>query len=208
VAVFEDVHWADDATLDLLRFLGRRLSDTRTLAIATFRRDELGPHQHPLRVVLGDLASAPAVHRVRVSPLSRDAVARLAEGVDVDPDELHRITAGNPFFVTEVVAAGGERLPTSVSDAVNARVGRLPGAARDALEAASVLGLTVEPNPARSARPWRRRPSRRVRAPACSTRWATASRSGTSSRGMRSERPSPCRAAERSTPRRWQRSNA
>ncbi len=145
VAVFEDVHWADDATLDLLRFLGRRLSDTRTLAIATFRRDELGPHQHPLRVVLGDLASAAAVHRLRVSPLSRDAVARLAEGVDVDPDELHRITAGNPFFVTEVVAAGGERLPTSVSDAVNARVGRLPGAARDALEAASVLGLTVEP---------------------------------------------------------------
>ena len=146
VAVFEDVHWADEATLDLLRFLGRRLGDTRTLAIATFRRDELGPLRHPLRVVLGDLASGAAVHRLRVSPLSRDAVARLAQGVNVDPDDLHRITAGNPFFVTEVVAAGGERLPISVSDAVNARVGRLPGAAREALEAASVLGLSVEPN--------------------------------------------------------------
>ena len=145
VAVFEDVHWADDATLDLLRFLGRRLGDTRALVIATYRRDELRSHRHPLKAVLGDLATTPAVTRMTVPPLTRDAVARLAEGIDADPDELHRLTAGNPFFVTEVVAAGGDRLPTSVSDAVGARVGRLPDAARDAIEAASVLGLTVEP---------------------------------------------------------------
>jgi len=145
VAVFEDVHWADDATLDLLRFLGRRIGDTRALAIATYRRDELGPRHHPLKVVLGDLASTPAVSRMSVSPLSRDAVAQLAAGVDADADELHRLTGGNPFFVTEVVAAGGDRLPASVSDAVGARVGRLGATARDALEAASVIGLAVEP---------------------------------------------------------------
>lgn len=146
VAVFEDVHWADDATLDLLRFLGRRLDETRALVIATYRRDELGPRHHPLRAVLGDLASASAVTRMHLPPLTRDAVAHLAAGIDADPDELHRLTAGNPFFVTEVVAAAGDRLPTSVSDAVGARVGRLPEAARDALETASIIGLTVEPS--------------------------------------------------------------
>ena len=146
VAVFEDVHWADDATLDLLRFLGRRLGDTCALVIATYRRDELGPLRHPLRAVLGDLAGAPAVSRMSLVPLSPEAVARLAHGIDIDPVELHRLTAGNPFFVTEVVAAGGERLPTSVSDAVGARVGRLPDAARSALAAASVIGLSVAPD--------------------------------------------------------------
>jgi len=90
VAVFEDVHWADDATLDLLRFLGRRIGGTRTLVIATYRRDEVGP-RHPLRTVLGDLATAPAVSRMGVPPLTREAVARLAQGTDVDVDELHRL---------------------------------------------------------------------------------------------------------------------
>lgn len=60
VVVFEDLHWADDATLDLLRFLGRRLGSTRSLVIATYRDDEVGP-RHPLRVAIGDLASAGAV---------------------------------------------------------------------------------------------------------------------------------------------------
>ena len=144
VAVFEDVHWADDATLDLLRFLGRRLGDTRTLVLATYRRDELGPRHHPLKAVLGDLASLPAVTRMTLPPLTRAAVARLVESADIDPDELHQRTSGNPFFVTEVLAAGGDRLPANVSDAVIARVGRLPDAARDAIEAASVIGPSVE----------------------------------------------------------------
>ena len=144
VAVFEDVHWADDATLDLLRYLGRRISGTRTLVIATYRRDEVGP-RHPLRTVMGDLATAPAVTRMDLPPLTREAVTRMAAGVDVDVDELYRITAGNPFFVTEVVAAGGERLPTSVSDAVGARLSRLTDEARAAVEAASVVGRAVPP---------------------------------------------------------------
>src|SRR5262249_10085867 len=75
---FEDVHWADEATLDLLRFLGRRLSATRTLLIATYREDEVGP-DHPLRIVMGDLASS-AVSRLSLVPLTPEAVARLAIG--------------------------------------------------------------------------------------------------------------------------------
>jgi DNA-binding CsgD family transcriptional regulator/tetratricopeptide (TPR) repeat protein len=142
VAVFEDVHWADEATLDLLRFLGRRVGGTRALVLATYRHDEVGP-RHPLQVVLGDLATAPSVAHLHLPALSRAAVARLAEGLDVDADELHRVTAGNPFFVTEVVAARGRRLPASVRDAVAARLARLDDEARAAVEAASVVGRVV-----------------------------------------------------------------
>jgi DNA-binding CsgD family transcriptional regulator/tetratricopeptide (TPR) repeat protein len=145
VAVLEDVHWADDATLDLLRFLGRRLATTRALVIATYRRDELGP-RHPLRAVIGDLVTSPDVARLSVPPLSREAVVRLAAGTDVDPDELYRITGGNPFFAIEVVVAGGERLPASISDALSARLARLPLEARTTLETASLVGTVVEPS--------------------------------------------------------------
>src|SRR5438132_12864978 len=77
LAVFEDVHWADEATLDLLVFLGRRVTQTRALVLVTFREDEVGP-SHPLRTVLGDLATAESVQRMTVPPLSRAAVAALA----------------------------------------------------------------------------------------------------------------------------------
>ncbi|HET7018447.1 MAG TPA: ATP-binding protein, partial [Streptosporangiaceae bacterium] len=56
VVVIEDVHWADEATIDLLSFLGRRLSRMRALVLVTFRDDEIGD-DHRLRVVLGDLAT-------------------------------------------------------------------------------------------------------------------------------------------------------
>jgi predicted ATPase len=55
VVVFEDVHWADEATLDLLRYLGRRIARTAALLVLTHRDDELEP-RHPLRFLLGDVA--------------------------------------------------------------------------------------------------------------------------------------------------------
>src|SRR5699024_7231145 len=72
LVVLEDVHWADAATLDALRVLGRRIDGTRGLVIATYRDDEV-ESGHPLRTVLGELASAPGVSRVRVPRLSLDA---------------------------------------------------------------------------------------------------------------------------------------
>lgn len=143
VVVFEDAHWADDATLDLLRFLGRRLSGTRALIIVTYRNDEVGP-RHPLRTLIGDLASGGGVRRLALPPLSHAAVAQLASGSDLDAAELHRLTNGNPFFVTEVLAAGMSGVPATVRDAVLARVARLPDEAREALEVASVIGPEVE----------------------------------------------------------------
>ena len=140
IAVVEDVHWADEATLDLLRYLGRRLDGTTVLLIATYRDDEIGP-QHPLRLVLGDVESA---RRIALPRLTEDGVRALAEGSDVDPHELYRQTGGNPFFVTEVLAAGGTGVPASVRDAVLARAARLDVSARAVLDAAAVAGLEAD----------------------------------------------------------------
>lgn len=142
--VFEDLHWADDASLDLLLYLGRRLHDCPTLLMGTYRDDETGP-DHPLRRTLGHLAGAGTIERIQVARLSPEAVRELAAGSDTDPDELHRRTGGNAFFVTEVLAAGGQGVPASVGDAVLARAARLSPAGRRVLELAGVIGQTVAP---------------------------------------------------------------
>jgi DNA-binding CsgD family transcriptional regulator len=146
VVVFEDVHWADAATLDLIKYLGRRLQNASVLVVLTYRDDEVGP-RHPLRMVLGDLATIVALHRIELPPLSPDAVRMLAAGQEVDPVALHQQTGGNPFFVTEVLAAtsAARGIPATVRDAVLARAARLSPSGRAVLEAAAVIGLRVEP---------------------------------------------------------------
>lgn len=143
LVIFEDVHWADEATLDLLRFTGRRIDTTTALLIATYRDDEVGP-RHPLRMVLGDLATLASIKRMPIPPLSGDAVRQLAQGSDVDPGDLHQLTGGNPFFVTEVLAAGESGIPATVRDAVLARAARLSEPARSVLDAAAVIGFSSE----------------------------------------------------------------
>jgi transcriptional regulator with XRE-family HTH domain len=143
VLVFEDIHWADEATLDLVRFLARRISSTPALFIATYRDDELNA-VHPLRIALGDLATFPAVRRLHVPTLSEAAVKQLAHTTDINPEELYRQTGGNPFFVTEVLASGTHEVPPSVRDAVLARAARLPEHGRAVLEAAAVIGGRID----------------------------------------------------------------
>jgi DNA-binding CsgD family transcriptional regulator/tetratricopeptide (TPR) repeat protein len=138
--VIEDVHWADEATLDVVSLLARRMSSTCSVAIVT-SRDELSL-DHPLRVVLGGLAAA-GVERLRLSPLSLQAVRELAEPLGFDADELFQRTGGNPFFVTEVLATGCIELPPSVRDAVLARAAGLDPAARTLLEAVAIVAGTV-----------------------------------------------------------------
>ena len=140
--VFEDVHWADEATLDLIAWLGRRIERTRTLLLASYRDDEIGA-AHPLRRVLGAL---PGAARVLLPPLTADAVRQLAGAREVDAQTLHRVSAGNPFFVTELLAVGSAHgVPATVRDAVLARIAPLPAAARAVLETAAVLGPHIEP---------------------------------------------------------------
>jgi DNA-binding CsgD family transcriptional regulator/tetratricopeptide (TPR) repeat protein len=139
VLVIEDLHWADEATLDVLRLLGRRIDGFRALVLVTYRDDELDDARL-LRVVLGELARVRGVERLDLARLSPGAVSALAEPYDLDANELYLRTGGNPFFVSEVLAAGTKEVPSTVRDAVLARAARLSGAARALLEA-----LTVAP---------------------------------------------------------------
>ena len=142
VLVVEDLHWADEATLDLVRFLARRITGLPLLLVLSYR-DALGP-DHPLRSVLGDLVGAPDARRLQLTPLSRAAVATLVGGHGLDAADVHARTAGNPFFVSQIVAhqesvpaapgRAGAPLPESVRDAVVARTAALAPADRRALE--------------------------------------------------------------------------
>jgi DNA-binding CsgD family transcriptional regulator/tetratricopeptide (TPR) repeat protein len=145
IVVFEDVHWADEATLDLIKFLGRRIQRTTTLLILTYRDDELSA-EHPLRLVLGDLPHV-ATHRLQLLPFSESSVVALARAADQTEraQQLFGITGGNPFFVTEALASKGTGMPSTVRDAVLARAARLSASARAVLEAAAVIGLRIEP---------------------------------------------------------------
>jgi DNA-binding CsgD family transcriptional regulator len=143
VIVGEDAHWADGPTLELLRFVSRRIEGLRLLYVVTYRDDEIGPH-HPLRLILGDLASSPTVYRLKLRPLSPAAVDRMVAGSGRDATELYRLTGGNPFFLTEVLAAGDGAVPATVGDAVLARAARLSPEARAMLDVAAVIGTSVD----------------------------------------------------------------
>ena len=143
VLVVEDVHWADEATIDLLRFLGRRLRDEPVLLLATYRDDGLPP-AHPLRVALGDLATQRSVRRVSLAPLTVEATAVLAGDCGLEAAALYELTGGNPFYVTEVVRSGMGEVPSSARDAVLSRVARLSDGAREVLEAAALIGARVD----------------------------------------------------------------
>jgi len=143
VVVLEDVHWADEATLDALRVLARKVERSPLLVVASYRDDELD-RSDPLRIVLGELATRPAVERARIEGLSEQAVAELASGRELDARQLHRQTNGNPFFVTEVLASRNGPIPATVRDAVLARTAGLGEAAREVLDAVAITPQRAE----------------------------------------------------------------
>jgi DNA-binding CsgD family transcriptional regulator/tetratricopeptide (TPR) repeat protein len=159
VLVVEDVHWADEATLDVLRFLLRRMAALHAVLVLTYRDDEV-PSEHPLRQVLGLASRVVGVRRLRLARLSPAAVRRLGQASDVDPDRLFGVTSGNPYFVTEVLAAGdSEAVPLTIADAVGARLAHLDPSALAAVEQLAVIPSAAEqwlveavlPGPAASA---------------------------------------------------------
>ncbi|MGW1008178.1 ATP-binding protein [Streptomyces sp. NPDC002520] len=137
--VVEDVHWADEATMDLLRYLARRLPAAPALMVVTYRDDEIG-RTHPLAALLGTLAGYRWVYRYTLAPLSRRAVARLATGHTIDAEQLYRVSAGNPFIVTEILASPAESIPATVREAVAGRLVDLSAPARTATDVLAVLG--------------------------------------------------------------------
>jgi DNA-binding CsgD family transcriptional regulator len=142
VLVLEDLHWADSATLDLIRFLGRRLSRIRALVVITYRDDEAGSHS-PLLHVLGE-APAGSVERIALEPLTAASVTKLAERAGRQGEALFELTGGNPFLVTEALAVDSDATPVSVRDATLARAARLPDAGRAVLEIVSIFPRHAE----------------------------------------------------------------
>ncbi|MFP3915500.1 MAG: ATP-binding protein, partial [Actinomycetota bacterium] len=134
VAVVEDAQWADEATVDLIGFLGRRVDRLTALIIVTYR-DVGTPLDHPLRQTLGKIPTA-NLTRIAVGPLSRAAVAELAGTADVD--DLYRLSRGNPLYVTELLRSS-DGVPAPVHEAVMARLGRLTSTARACVEVAAVV---------------------------------------------------------------------
>ena len=142
LVVFEDLHWADEATLDFVKYLGRRVGRTRALVVVTYRDDEVVPG-HPLHSMLGDLPRV-TTRRLELAPLSREAVAALARQAHRPVRDLYRITAGNPLFVTEVLAASDAAVPGTIREAVLARAARLTAGARRIAEVVSVVPAAAE----------------------------------------------------------------
>ena len=142
ILVIEDTHWADEATLDAVKYLGRRIARTHGLLLLTYRDGEVD-YDHPLRHVIGALPPEVLV-RIHLDGLSPQAIADLAGTADRDVEEILTLTDGNPLFVTELLASGVEKVPTSIQDSVLARAAKLSPEARQVLDLASVIPVEAE----------------------------------------------------------------
>jgi DNA-binding CsgD family transcriptional regulator/tetratricopeptide (TPR) repeat protein len=137
VLVLEDMHWADEATLGLVRYLGKRIEAGSTL-IVTYRSEEVDL-THPLRLVMADLGSV--AERIELPALTPSGVAELTRGLDLDPLKVHAATLGNPFFVGEITRSPELKLPPTIGNAVLASAGQLP---HEAMELLYMLALSPE----------------------------------------------------------------
>ena len=140
--LMEDIHWADDPTLDLLRYLGRRIRTAPILVVATFRNDE-APSQSRVAALWGDMPRD-CSERIELQPLSRAAVAVLADESGRVAREVYEVTGGNPFHVTEFLATERAAVPRNVRDATLARTSRLSSHARRTLDCASIFPRQID----------------------------------------------------------------
>lgn len=130
VLILEDLHWADEATMGLARYLGRRMSQTMSCLILTYRTEEIDL-AHPLRLVIADVG--PSATRIELPALTRSGVEKMARDLPVDPHSVYEATLGNPFFVDELLTNQGDRLPATIGDAILARVSQLPSETHEIL---------------------------------------------------------------------------
>ena len=145
ILVIEDIHWADYATLDFVKYIARRIPVLNTVLIASFRDDEVD-HTHPVQTVFGDLQSR-HITRIKISPLSQSAVETLNTSAVYDINHLMKVTGGNPFFLSELLAFPSEDMrsvPISIKETVNARLNRLTEAEREFVEFVSIIPGTID----------------------------------------------------------------
>src|SRR3954449_2766441 len=135
--VFEDIHWADEATLDFIKFFARRISQLRCLFILTYRDDEIYS-QHPLRNVLGQLP-ADSFSKLSIGPLSREAVQKMAAEKGYSGEDVYSISGGNPFYVNEILASYSPGVPRSIKDSILSVYNRQKDGTKNAWQICSVI---------------------------------------------------------------------
>jgi DNA-binding CsgD family transcriptional regulator len=140
IVIIEDVHWADESTLDFIKFLGRRVNKVKTIFVLTYRNDEIGS-DHPLKLVLGDIPSNSLV-RLKLPPLTEKTVDDLAASSGIK--KLFEITGGNPFLITELLTNKDEGIPSSIRDSILTRMSRLSSEAHELAEFVSIIPTRVE----------------------------------------------------------------
>jgi DNA-binding CsgD family transcriptional regulator/tetratricopeptide (TPR) repeat protein len=138
--LIEDIHWADDPTLDLFRYLGRRIRHAPVLVVTTFRNDEA---QARLAALWADMPRD-CRERIELQPLSPSAVSLLADRSGRTSRDVYAVTGGNPFHVTEFLATESSAVPHSVRDATLARTSRLSSRARRTLDCASIFPRQID----------------------------------------------------------------
>lgn len=114
--VFEDIHWADEGTLDFIKFFARRLGQLPCLFILTYRDNEVNTNR-PLRNVLGQLPPD-SFTKLALAPLSKQAVIDMAVLKGYNGEEVYSISGGNPFYVNEILASYSPGIPDNIKDSI------------------------------------------------------------------------------------------
>ena len=144
LVVFEDIHWADEATLDFIKFFARRISQQKCLFILTYRDTEIH-FGHPLRNIMGQL-NADSFMRIELQPLSKQAVGKMAEERGYNGEDVYRITNGNPFYVTEILASYSEGVPDNIKDSILSVYNKMNEKTKHVWQILSVLPTAFEMN--------------------------------------------------------------
>ena len=116
VIIFEDIHWADEASFDFIKFFARRIDTVQCLFIITHRNDEC-PSIQMLRNVMGQLAPD-TFTRMPLTPLSKEAVEKLAVERGYNGEDVYSISGGNPFYVNEILAWYSMGVPANIKDSI------------------------------------------------------------------------------------------
>jgi hypothetical protein len=139
IIVFEDIHWADEATLDFIKFFARRISQLRCLFILTYR-DEETHSRHPLKNVLGQL-SPDSFSRLKLTPLSRAVVEKMAIEKGYNGEDVYNISGGNPFYVNEILASYSPGVPENIKDSILSVYNRQDEKTKHVWEILSILPM-------------------------------------------------------------------
>ena len=142
--VFEDIHWADEATLDFIKFFARRIGQLSCLFILTYRDDEIHS-RHPLRNVFSDL-SPDTFTRIQLMPLSREAVYKLANEKGYDAEDVYNVSGGNPFYVNEILASYSPGVPDNIKDSILSVYERQEEGTKNVWQTLSVIPEGLEIN--------------------------------------------------------------